>query len=173
MVSRNKYNARSFYYDPLKDNILLQTEGRGRPAMEEDARKHCIFFASEHEFQVYQTLRTKFASAAISTQYAVPILPRCECYPKGKTWTVDFAVFHPSIRKTPMMLVEAKGHPTEGFKYQLALLNLSQPELFKKLMIVFSNSVPLSIDIFRNLSRNGCKDRLLTLAEFKNKIGSP
>lgn len=152
----HKYKAKPLYYDPFTAEI------KHNPSSIE--KKDLLFFASQHEYRVYQLLCNAFGKQNIVCQYQVEIIPRCSVYPRGKYWFVDFAVISP-VTKEPLLLCEAKGEVLREFSYQLACLELNNLDLFALLYVIFPSVTPAFKRIKKKTSNTLFGSRLLTTKE--------
>jgi hypothetical protein len=151
----HKYKAKPLYYDTLSLEI------RQNPSNAE--RKSLLYFASQHEFKVYQALVSTFGAKSIVCQYKIDIAPKCSIYPKGKHWLVDFAVIEP-LQKELLFLCEAKGEVLREFMYQLAFLELNNPKMFSLLYVIFSGET-IAFKGLKRKVKGLFNDRLLTLKD--------
>lgn len=170
----NKYNAKPVYFSHRLGRQLSIDEVESYSFKLTQLRKSNKFgtvirFDSKLEFKVYQAL---FSNPSVST-----VIPHCEIelipknssrvFPNGKTWKVDFLV--KGQHKEPLFLIEAKGIIQRDFAFILNLLEQNQPQLFNKLWLVFSDKVPTSKLLVRNLKKNKFP-RLVTLREFEQQF---
>jgi hypothetical protein len=154
-----KYNNRCFWYDWVSDRIIDDAEVERTPTKE---RPTWIYFASEHEWNVYQILRDYFKSHHIHKDYVITLV-------KGKQeldfihidYQVDFKVHVPA--QSILFYVEAKGLMTNVSKMKLKLLCLNKPRISDKLHLVFKTSkrIKTSLPIYYH-SMDGFKDWLFT-----------
>ncbi len=106
-----------------------------------------------------------FGCTAVKHQYPVDLLPPGRCHPKGKKWTIDFAIRPDKQFKRSLMLVEAKGYPTDTFLTNLSILEATNPNLFKSLFLIFERNIPDN-RMIANLRKTNIGAKVLTLQEF-------
>ncbi len=166
MSKVNKYSARGTYWHKSEQRCLTKTEAIWYKA-NKDSSQELVYFDSLFELKVYRTLTQMFGFYAIEIKYPVLLLPQGRCHPKGKKWTIDFAVKPERQSKRPLMLVEAKGVPTESFLAQLAVLEVTNPAIFKSLFLLFERQIP-SKKMITNLRKthNYALGKILLLSEF-------
>lgn len=141
--SNNKYGSKGVYWDANNRRILESNEVAWlRFGGKKKGMNNIIFFASKFEFTVYKTLTQMFGVYAVVVQHPVPLLPAGICCPQGKKWLVDFAIKADPRINRPLILVEAKGYPTETFLANLSCLEVVNPTAFQNLSLVFDRSIP-------------------------------
>lgn len=137
--SGGKYGAKALFYNP-------QTQTTS--AFKEHA--DCLYFASTWEFKVYRELCHLVPMECIKLQHGLTVKPATAKYPKLE-WKCDFALVPTERFKNQFfLLVEAKGLSTGEFKRNLQYLEFFQPEMYKNLVIVRDEPLPLKVD--KNLS---------------------
>lgn len=116
------YNAESHTYSHVKQN-------------DDD-----VNFDSEFEFGVWRTLeRAKPRFTRVERQLPVILSHATKHFPITY-WRVDFALFDPNAEeyklRQPRLYIEAKGTITDEFKLHLRLLDLTNPVVIDRLIIV-------------------------------------
>ncbi len=166
MAVANKYKANSTYWHIRERRTLTKQEAdwyrkNQQPALD------ILYFASTFELVVYQHLIELFGFTAVIHQYPVDLLPPGRCHPKGKKWIIDFAIKPDKQLKRSLMLVEAKGYPTDTFLTNLSILEATNPNLFKSLFLIFDRNIPAH-RIITNLRKTNsyAQGKVLTLPEF-------
>lgn len=164
----NKYQAQRVYWDSKKRCVILQPD----LCLHESPRSkklpdYIYSFDSRHEFRVWLELVRIYGEHRVNRQVPVEIIPPCLCYPKGKKWKADFSIIDRFDRYKILNLVEAKGYLTIEFSYILASLELSDPFLFERLLIVFPKKPSTDKRIFQNLSKSEFAQNLLTFNQLK------
>ena len=126
-------------------------------------------FDSLFEMEVYGLLLKHFPKERIGLQVPIQLVPPCICFPKGKMWRVDFAIYSNEKPQTIIRLVEVKGMWMEAFTSNLALLELVAISAFKKLDIVVCE-IPKGKTIVKQfLDSNDCPT-VYKLNDFKVNI---
>ena len=172
MSTTNKYSARGTYWHKSEQRCLSKTESNWYKAHKNQAQD-IVYFDSLFELKVYRTLTQMFGFYAIEIKYSVFLLPKGRCHPRGKKWTIDFAVKPERQSERPLMLVEAKGFPTESFLAQLAVLEATNPAAFNSLFLIFDKEIPPN-RVLTNLKKtnNYALGKILLLSEFVEKYSS-
>lgn len=168
MVATPKYKAKAVYYDSIRRVVIGMDEVenyrvKGRLKLP----KHFARFDSQHEFGVYLELCRLYGEDRIIRQYPVEIFPPGLCYPKGRTWRIDFAITHLEYKGVVRHFVEAKGAFLPEFALTLAIVERYQPEVFNMLWLVFSSQIPANSRILVSLANSNYLYRLLTLERLK------
>jgi hypothetical protein len=166
-----KYRAKPVYWN-------LATKTVVHPSSTEQFRRNnrlqlpdCICrFDSQHEFKVYLELVRMYGASNIVRQYPLEVFPEGYCYPRGKTWKVDFAIRHNEISNLPSIFLEAKGAFLPEFAYTLAALELNNPDNFDRLYIVFPSKLPDENKVLTNLLKSPIAKQLITFTELQNII---
>ena len=172
-MSKNKYNAQGVYWNCNERREPTHKELSHYLSLGKYQRtkvNDIVYFASRFELELYLELIGIFGFNYVIHQYSIPLFPEGRCYPRGRNWTIDFAIKKPR-EKSLLMLVESKGYPTEAFLSNLATLEAVDPLLFSKLTIVFRSDIPNFL-ILQNLRETNDHHRfgkVLTLSEFKEK----
>lgn len=119
---------------------INRVTGQSIPAgqISKQQRETFEYFDSVLEYKVYLSLCKKYGEKYITRQFQVPILPKNAFFP-ALTWKVDFVAWSAE----GVLLFEAKGEwllhdnfALSDFKKLLRLLQITQPEYFKKLVLV-------------------------------------
>lgn len=123
MTTTPKYKAKAVFWHTewkmvLDKSNLEEYRSKNRLKLPDNVFR----FDSQHEFKVYLELCRMYGTDRVIRQYPVEIIPPGYCYPKGKTWKVDFAIKNVGQLPTVFALVEAKGFFLPEFAYTLALL---------------------------------------------------
>ena len=129
--------------------------------------RHIWKFDSQHEFKVYLELVRMYGAKRIKRQHKVQVANPSICYPKGKTWKADFIIkdtYHPDAI---YRIVEAKGLFLPEFANTLVQLEINQPLLFKRTVIVFSQSIPTEKRVVKALANSELSENLITLSQLK------
>lgn len=96
-----------------------------------------IQFDSQWEVTVYHNLRMFFPRESIQCHLPLEVLPKSEFFP-ALNWRVDFTILDNSLRSP--LYVEAKGIVNQEIKLVLQGLAFTQPDLFKRLIVVAPQS---------------------------------
>lgn len=173
MITANKYGAKGVYWNISQRRCLSKEEVRSYRSRNKKSSNDLLYFASRFELNVYQHLIDLFGFHAVICQYPISLFPPGQCYPKGKQWRIDFAIKPNRCTKEPLMLIEAKGLPTEAFLTNLATLEALHPHLFNSLYLLFDKIIPQKNKVISNLLKarhskayKYAKDRILLLDEF-------
>ncbi len=127
--------------------------------------EHIWRFDSQHEFKTYLELCRMYGENRIIRQLPVSILKPSYCYPRGKTWKVDFAISDNSQPNKPLLFVEAKGAFLTEFALILGILEELRFNIFRRLRIVFPEKLPVENKMVKTLLESDFKKNLLTLKE--------
>jgi hypothetical protein len=163
-----KYKSKAVFWD-LNKLIVISKERADECRFENNNKlpSHIVRFDSTHEFTVYLELSRIYGYHRIVRQHPLEIFPASVCYPRGKTWKVDFAI----IAKTPPFaftnFVEAKGVMMREFRGTLACLEQNNFEAFEKLSMVFPRTIPTDCTLVKTLFRSKHRNMLLTLPELR------
>jgi hypothetical protein len=164
-----KYRAKAVYWNLVTRTVVsAQTIEQYRVNDKLDLPKCIARFDSQHEFKVYLELVRMYGADSIIRQHPITIIEECCTYPKGKTWKIDFLIQPSSGKLYVPKYVEAKGAFLPEFATTLAFLEMTSPELFERLFIVFGNKLPSGSQVLKNLLKSSMKDNLLTLPELKD-----
>lgn len=127
----NKYKAKGVWYD-LENQVPVER----RLTLKEKDSKQFVYFGSKLEYQTYLRLLRVFKKDAIEIHPLVSLIDRpTEVFSRGLHWKPDFVIRDGN--KNICWIVEAKGYVTEEFNLKLALLEVHQPILFQKTVLVF------------------------------------
>jgi hypothetical protein len=161
----SKYKANPLYFHSQTSQVITAKDAKGLD------KSNLQYFASQHEFNVYQTLLPfkERHGFELKTQSPVELIkPKLlTSYPKGKTWLADFEL---KDKDSTLMLVEAKGVLLKEFLLILALLELTNQEFFDKLWLIFPRQLPQNNEVINRLLKTPMKERLLTMKEFERYI---
>lgn len=166
MVAIPKYKAKAVYYDSNKRVVMpkgIVEEYRTPRGLR--LPDGVFRFDSQHEFKVYLELCRIYGADGIIRQRRVEIYPSGLCYPKGKTWKIDFAIRNNDPYDPIAHYVEAKGAFLPEFAHTLASLERVDYDVFHSLYLVFPDSIPSGNRIIRSLMNSNYKHHLLTLEE--------
>lgn len=164
-----KYRAKVVYWNLVTRTVVsAQSIEQYRVKGRLDLPKCIARFDSQHEFKVYLELVRMYGASRIIRQYPVTIIEPCCTYPKGKNWKVDFMIEPDNGKLYSRRYVEAKGAFLPEFATTLAFLEMTNPELFEKLFIVFGKRLPEGSQVLKNLLKSSMKCNLLTLPELKD-----
>lgn len=108
-----------------------------------------------------------YGSQRVERQFPVQIIPSGYCYPNGKTWKIDFAVKNTDPWLGYSCYVEAKGAFLPEFAHVLTSFEARHDSKFMKLVIVFTDSIPLNNKVVKALWSSPFKKNLLTLEELR------
>lgn len=163
----NKYGAKKCYWDVSNQRLITDKTPveEAKSIWGKGFKTHFIPFDSLHEASVYQLLLARYPHAYVRPQYSIEIIPPSVCYPKGKKWCCDFAVFRDLSSKKVIRLVEAKGMMLRSFNYTLSLLEQNQPELFEVLDIVFPYDLKGST-LIHNVNKADTGAKAFTLKQY-------
>ena len=166
----NKFKAKYVYWDSKNQRVIDCYEAdKLRFGKQDTLPKHIRRFDSRHEFKVYLELIRIYGIRRIKTQVHINLLPRGLCFPRGKTWKVDFAIVEHYDQSVYCKYVEAKGMITREFVYTLACLEAYKPIIFNNLSLVFTRNIPKDNSVIRALSKTHWNDNLLTLEILQNR----
>jgi hypothetical protein len=163
-----KYKSKAVFWDLNK--LIVISKQRADEYRFENNKKlptHIVRFDSTHEFAVYLELSRIYGHRRIVRQYPLEIFPASVCYPKGKTWKVDFAIISSKPPFSFTNFVEAKGVMMREFRGTLACLEQNNFEAFEKLSMVFPRAIPTDCTLVKTLSRSEYRTMLLTLPELR------
>ena len=168
MPTKNKYESKNVWWDEKKRTVIHKSDVeiyrcKGRLKTPE----HYVRFDSQHEFKVYLELIRMFDYDRIVRQHKIELLPPSICYPKGKTWRVDFAIKGKHKTDEFLAYVEAKGAVLSEFCYTLGLLESNRPIEFSKLRIVFPRQIPKDSKLIQDIAKTSYSKILLTLPQLK------
>ncbi|MDJ0690442.1 MAG: hypothetical protein QNJ41_18275 [Xenococcaceae cyanobacterium MO_188.B32] len=184
-MTTNKYHAKKVYYDTSnrmmvsqamiacyrhKGKLKLPSDilcfDRGTPVTAGTVVLRRCNGDSKFEFKVYRTLVDLFGSHAVICHYPIELIPSGQCYPEGKDWKIDFAIKPSLYAKEPSMLIEAKGVLTESCISNLVTLELTHPEYFNALYLIFERALPTTNRVIRRLLKTDFQHRILLLEQF-------
>ena len=169
-----KYGAKYVFWNTINECVISAESAEGlRSGKQRQLPKHIRRFDSQHEFKVYLELVRMYGKHRVKSQVHLTILPPGNCFPRGKTWKVDFALSEPDGSFDICRYVEAKGMITREFCYTLACLEVHKPIVFNNLLLVFPNTIPIENTLIRNLRKTSSKERLLTLDTLKKSRELP
>lgn len=91
-------------------------------------------FMSIFECKIYQHLKEFLPPCIfeIKTQYRITVKPKTQKFP-SMVYIADFAIFK---NGKLLLIVEAKGMMLEPFVIKMAFLEFSNPEIFKKILLI-------------------------------------
>ncbi|MGL5074356.1 MAG: hypothetical protein ACRDBG_00750 [Waterburya sp.] len=174
MTTTPKYKAKAVFWDTEKETVIGKSEvERYRVQNRLKLPDNIARFDSQHEFKVYLELCRMYGADRVIRQFPVKIFLKSDCYPRGKTWKVDFAIKSAGQLATIANYVEAKGAFLPEFATTLAVLEWSEPDVFSNLVIVFSGSLPLENRMVCSLLNSNSDCRLLTLKELQRLFYLP
>jgi hypothetical protein len=164
-----KYKAKAVYWNLITRTVVpAQSIEQYRVNGRLDLPKCIARFDSQHEFKVYLELVRMYGAGSVIRQHPIAIIEESCVYPKGKTWKIDFMIEPDNGKLYSRRYVEAKGAFLPEFATTLAFLEMTNPELFMKLFIVFGNKFPSGSQPLKNLLKSSIKHNLLTLPELKD-----
>lgn len=148
----SKYYSRRVYYNILNQTHVGAEEARklyrdkkGKYSLPDEI----IAFDSKFEFKMYQLLINTWGTKHVAYQYEVELLPPTLCHPLGKDWRVDFVISQP--QQGVIAFIETKGFINDWFLTTLATLEVTNPEVFHRLYLVFDTKVPTKHHVIKNL----------------------
>ncbi|MGL5078969.1 MAG: hypothetical protein ACRDBG_24490 [Waterburya sp.] len=169
-----KYRSKTVFWDTHRRIVISKEKATSYCSNNQRKIPDYIFrFDSTLEFHVYLELFRIYGGSRIVRQYPLKIFPPSVCYPKGKTWKVDFAITHSKPSSDYHRFVEAKGIFVRENRITLAALEQVNPVAFNKLRIVFPRAIPVETDIIRAISNSDYQDMLLTLLDLKRLQALP
>ncbi|PSB11101.1 hypothetical protein C7B62_06635 [Pleurocapsa sp. CCALA 161] len=168
MRTTPKYKSKVVFFDTDKQIVIDSSEveryrNKARLRLPENITR----FDSQHEFKVYLELCRIYGADRIVRQYPIELIPPGQCYPKGKTWKVDFAIKDADKREALTTLVEAKGALMPEFISTLAHLEVNEPDAFEDLVVVFSRSIPTDNKVIKSLLNKTYAPQFYTLKELE------
>jgi hypothetical protein len=164
-----KYRSKAVYWNLVTKTVMSINWMEQYRVNDKLLIPKCIArFDSQHEFKVYLELVRMYGEDCIIRQFPVDICNSCYCYPKGKTWKVDFAIQFSPASYLPHRFVEAKGAFLPEFATTLAMCEMTNPDLFSNLFIVFGNKYPKNSQVLKNLLKSDMRSNLLTFPELKD-----
>ena len=163
-----KYRARVIYWDTRCERVITkEVADASRGGKRNRLPAHIYRFDSTLEFNVYLKLIEMYGQNRVKVQHPILYIPPGKCYPKGKFWKVDFAIRAPNKEHEYSFYVEAKGIITDGFKDKLPILEFTNPEVFRRLFLVFGSKVPFESKVIRALASAPQFKQFYTLKEFR------
>lgn len=165
-----KYGAKYVFWNRDTQTVISsEYANKLRRGKQNKLPEYIRRFDSQHEFKVYLELARIYGYQRVRTQVAISILPPGICFPRGKSWRIDFAVTEFGDDYEYCVYVEAKGLITREFAYTLACLEAHKPLIFNNLVLVFPKAIPTENSIIKNLSKSYLSNRLITLKQLKNR----
>jgi hypothetical protein len=160
----SKYKANPLYFHLQTKQVLTAKDAKGLDT------SNLLYFASQHEFNVYQALLPLTEQYELKTQSPIEVIkPKLlASYPNGKKWVVDFELKNKD--GVTVALIEAKGVLLKEFLLVLALLELNNQDFFNKLWLVFPQKLPQSNRVIDSLLKTPMKERLITMQDFRRYI---
>lgn len=168
MTITPKYKAKAVFWHTEWETVLDKSsleEYRSKNRLK--LPEHVFRFDSQHEFKVYLELCRMYGADKVVRQYPVQVIPPGYCYPKGKSWKIDFYIGRESTCFGSSLFVEAKGFFLPEFAHNLASFEQKNINAFKKLIIVFGNSIPIENKVVKALLNSEYGQNLLTLKELE------
>jgi hypothetical protein len=163
-----KYRSKAVFWDSQKLCVISKDKADSYRSKNTPRLPNHIFrFDSTLEFKVYLELVRMYGQENIVRQHPLQIIPPGYCYPRGKVWKVDFAVFHTSKPYGFQYFVEAKGAVLSEFRFSLACLEQHNLDIFTKVRLVFDKAVPMSDLLVTALYKSHHRDSLLTLPQLE------
>ncbi len=171
----NKYGAKPVYFSYKLNRQLVPREieiYKNNCIQSPELAKlgNIIRFDSQLEFIVFQILSSSPLISGVISHHPIEILPsnKFRCYPNGKKWKVDFLA--KGHHKEVLMIVETKGLINKDFPWILLALEKEQPELFKKLWLVFDHHIP-SNNLIKNLQNTvDAYPKIVTVPQLRELI---
>jgi hypothetical protein len=174
MIATAKYKAKPVYWNLATKTVVHPQSTEGFRRNNRLQLPECICrFDSQHEFKVYLELVRMYGASNVVRQYPLEVFPKGYCYPRGKTWKVDFAIRYNEISNLPHIFIEAKGAFLPEFATTLAAFELNNPDAFDRLYVVFSNKLPAENKMLGNLLKSPIAKQLMTLKELQDSIELP
>lgn len=171
--SRNKYNAKIVYWDTITNSVISKDKADSlREGERSRLPSYIVRFDSTLEFEVYLKLLFLYGSDRVHRQVPVELIPKGTCYSTGKPWKVDFGIINP-FNNSYRFYVEAKGRITADFRNTLPILEHTNPEVFKRLILVFGSKVPVRNRVIASLIKSSNYPRIYTLKKFNQLTTEP
>jgi hypothetical protein len=163
-----KYSSKPVYWDRQRLCVISKEKANSyRTKKTPRLPDYITKFDSTLEFKVYLELVRMYGQENIVCQHPIQIIPPGYCYPKGKVWKIDFAVFNTSKPYGFQYFVEAKGKVLPEFRTSLACLEQRNLDVFNKVCLVFDRTVPMSDFLVTALYKSHRRDSLLTLSQLE------
>ena len=148
----SKYNTKLVFWNAQTSSVIAKQQADAqRDKQKGRLPEHIYRFDSVLEFQVYLHLNSMYPSHRIKRQVPVTLIPSGKCHPKGKKWRIDFAITYSSCDSSVMHYIEAKGRITPEFRNTLPILEITNPDVFNKLFLVFGRKIPTENRVVNNL----------------------
>lgn len=174
MKTTPKYKAKAVFWDTKREIVIDNSAvEKYRAKNRLKLPDHITRFDSQHEFKVYLRLCWMYGEHRIKRQYPIEVIPPGRCYPKGKCWKVDFAITTAWAVPKISHYVEAKGALLPEFVNTLVQLEISQPNVFKNLSVVFSRSIPTENKVIHSLLNQFHVPYFCTLEELEQLAHLP
>lgn len=119
-----------------------------------------IMFDSIFERETYKQLVYRYGEESVEVHVKVSIKPKTEVF-KELFWSCDFKV----KTRWGTFYVEAKGVPTEDFRLKVQYLELFQPDIYDRLVMVCSKAQIMTIHRKTKIPL----ERVITKAQIKNQ----
>ncbi len=167
MPAQLKYRAKPVYWDAYEKAVMpvATIENLMRLGTLKRSERF-LRFDSTLEFSVYLKLVDLVGVERIIRQFPLEVIPPGYCYLTGKRWRVDFAIVNKVGDKFPVSYVEAKGLVLPEFRFQLASLEVYDPDAFDQLTIVFADKIAED-KMFKRLMKTDFSSRVYTLKKFQ------
>lgn len=147
----------------------LQEVYKTRACSVKEFTERYIRFDSMFEMEVYEALVKYFPKQQIGLQVPIQLLSPCVCFPRGKMWRIDFAIYSATKPRRIIRLVEAKGVWTNVFTMNLAILEQYNLHAFDTLDIVMQQ-VPAKKSIIKNISNSDTGIKVISLGMYKGYL---
>jgi len=168
MSKAPKYKAKPVYWNSKFQSVMHEVDVEICRHEEKLKLPDYIWrFDSQHEFKVYLQLKRMYGVDRVERQVSIRIIPKCNCYPRGKHWKVDFAITKSALDRDITHLVEAKGAFLPKFASVLVNLEREEVKKFEKTIIVFSNKIPSKNLVVKALLKSFYSKNLITLSTLK------
>ncbi|MBR8828782.1 MAG: hypothetical protein DSM107014_12920 [Gomphosphaeria aponina SAG 52.96 = DSM 107014] len=148
MARTTKYNSQGAWHNLDTEEEVLPEEVPSRHSKAR-ARGNYLFFASQHEYEVYLALRDSYPKERVLCHQKVIVKPVSKGF-GSISWTVDFLVKD----EVGDFWIEAKGFTTREFIFKLILCEEFNPEVYQNLLMVFPNKTNTLDKLTKKLRNN-------------------
>ena len=163
-----KYKSCVVHWDSKAWRVIdKQDADKQRSGKQKRLPEHIYRFDSTLEFNVYLKLIKMYSVSRVKRQHPVLYIPPGECYPKGKLWKVDFAIRSSTYEHDYSFYIEAKGAITADFRDKMPILEHTNPEVFRRLFLIFGSRIPVKSKVVRNLLATKHIRQIYTLKKFQ------
>ena len=168
MPGKPKYKAKYVFWDSKNEVVKSEHDiniyrCQGKLKLPE----HIWRFDSQHEFKVYLQLVRMYGVSRIIRQFKLSIIPPGTCYPKGKSWRVDFAITSVTPLGGYSHYIEAKGAFLPEFGTTLACLEANNKMAFDRTLVIFSQKPSAKNRVIKALMDSPFQESLLSLQDLE------